>query len=195
MMMSHESPSRVPSRCCTTCFGPNAHFRCLDCPPPRMMCQPCLVAAHQAGIPHRIQVGTPLPPMNNTHGAHSLGCRDGPELSLPQNPFPTSVLYTNSAIALANAAKYHQSRPSSLFSISPVFTLSASPTASVARPVPPFFVVLNSRICSGFLQRGTNRVLRLPSGCLITFISSKREARSACMTYMTPSSLSKTLPA
>jgi hypothetical protein len=58
-MMKHESPSGYSDRCCATCPAANATFRCLDCLAPFMMCQPCLIAAHQSEVLHTIQVSPP----------------------------------------------------------------------------------------------------------------------------------------
>ena len=85
-----------------------------------------------------------FPPMKNARSTHHLDRRNGPEHFLPLNPFPTLASYINLAMRLANAAKYHRPRPSSLSSISLASILSALPTASATKPVLPLFVVLSS---------------------------------------------------
>ena len=146
-------------------------------------CAPTSDTTHNPGKPH---------PVNDTHRAHNVNCRDGPGCFLPTIPFLTLVLYASLAMALVNTAKYPRSRRSSPSLTSLVFTPSVSPTASVTTLVPPLSAVLSSWICGGSLQRGEDRVQRLPSGCSNSFAISKREARSTYMMYMAPSSLSWT---
>ena len=124
-----------------------------------------------------------------------LSRRDGPGHSLPPNPPPTLVLYTNLAIVSVKSAVYPQSRPSSPSSTFLVSTLSASPTASVIRQAPLFSVALSSCVSGGSLQRGRGRALCSLSGCSISFTNFKRRARSACMTHTPPLPPSQTLRA
>ena len=132
---------------------------------------------------------------NAAHCTNNLDHRDGLGSSLSLNPFPASVLCTNSAIVSVNAVMWHQSQPSSLSSTSLAFTPSALPIASVTRQVPLLSVVRSSCVCGGFLRRGKDRVRCSLSGFSTSSTNCKHKARSACMTRTPPLSLSRTLPA
>jgi hypothetical protein len=185
-MMKDESPGRDSDRCCATCSAPDAPFRCLDCLFPSMTCQPCLIAAHKREVLHTIEV---RPLVSHIRCANNLNYRNGLGNSLSSNPFPTLVLYTNSATMLMNTANYPQPQPRSLSLTSPAFTPSASPTASVTPLVPLISVALSSCARGGFLLRGRGLVRCSLSGYSTSSTNFKRKARSTCMICTPPSSL------
>ena len=55
--MRHEGLGGLPAPPpCDACSAPDARYRCLDCFHKEMLCQSCVVAAHQSDALHRIKV-------------------------------------------------------------------------------------------------------------------------------------------
>src|SRR5882762_2969607 len=56
-LLRHEGLGGLPATPhCDTCSAHNALYRCVDCFHEQMLCELCVVAAHQSDVLHRIKV-------------------------------------------------------------------------------------------------------------------------------------------
>ena len=167
---------------CGACSTPGAIYQCVICFHQEMLCQSCIVEAHQSQVLHSIRVRyttLSLEPSNQRF-------RNGPGSSSLWFLCSTLVPPINSAIVRESTVQRHLSPSSLCSSTSPASQLSAYGTATAAKTSSPLTSSFGA--LAGLPRPLNNRAQRLHSVSLITSTCSKLEARSAFMIFTNLSS-------